>query len=62
MYDRYAGSRKLAERALARALGREGNTASADVVWVAELDGAWPERWRRCPSTTGRRARNAFCA
>ncbi len=40
MYDRYAGNRKLAERALARALGRKGNTASADVVWVAELDGA----------------------
>lgn len=39
MYDRYAGSRKLAERAIRRALGREDNTASADVVWVAELDG-----------------------
>ena len=39
MYDRYTGSRKLAERTLARALRREGNTASADVVWVAELDG-----------------------
>ena len=38
MYDRYAGSRKLAERALARALGQDGNAASADVVWVAELD------------------------
>ena len=40
MYDRYAGNRKLAERTIARALEREGNTASADVVWVAELDGA----------------------
>ena len=39
MYDRYAGSRRLAERALSRALAREGNTASADVVRVAELDG-----------------------
>ncbi len=39
MYDRYAGSRALAERAIARALEREGTTASADVVWVAELDG-----------------------
>jgi ribosomal protein S18 acetylase RimI-like enzyme len=38
MYDRYAGSRKLAERAITRALRRDGNTASADVVWVAELD------------------------
>ena len=39
VYDRYAGSRSLAERTIARALQREGNTASADVVWVAELDG-----------------------
>ena len=39
MYDRYAGSRKLAERALARALGQDGNAASADVVSVAEMDG-----------------------
>ena len=39
MYDRYAGTRRLAERALRRALEREGNSASADVVWVAELDG-----------------------
>jgi ribosomal protein S18 acetylase RimI-like enzyme len=39
MYDRFAGSRDGAERALSRALTREGNTASADVVWVAELDG-----------------------
>lgn len=39
MYDRYAGSRKLAERAIGRALTREGNTASADVVRVAEMDG-----------------------
>jgi ribosomal-protein-alanine N-acetyltransferase len=40
MYDRYTGSRRLAERTLRRALEREGNTASADVVWVGELDGA----------------------
>ncbi len=39
MYDRYAGSRSLAERTLARALAREGTTASADVVRVVELDG-----------------------
>jgi ribosomal protein S18 acetylase RimI-like enzyme len=40
MYDRYAGSRKLAERAIARALTLDGTTASEDVVWVAELDGS----------------------
>jgi len=40
MYDRYAGSRDLAERTLIRALSREGTTASAGVVRVAELDGS----------------------
>ncbi len=39
LYDRYAGSRKLAERTIARALEREGSTASGEVVWVAEIDG-----------------------
>jgi ribosomal protein S18 acetylase RimI-like enzyme len=39
MYDRFAGNRALAQRTIARALHREGTTASADVVWVAELDG-----------------------
>ncbi len=39
MYDRYAGTRELAERILTRALERKGTAASADVVWVAELDG-----------------------
>lgn len=39
MYDRYAGSRELAERALRRALGSDGTAASADVVSIAELDG-----------------------
>lgn len=39
LYDRYAGSPRLAGRALARTLEHENTTASADVVWVAELDG-----------------------
>ena len=39
MYDRYAGNRRLAERAIARALTRAGNSASPEVVWVAVLDG-----------------------
>ena len=38
MYDRYAGRRRHAERALTRALARKGTTASAEVVQVAELD------------------------
>jgi GNAT superfamily N-acetyltransferase len=39
LYDRYAGSPRLARRVIARALRRPETTASADVVWVAELDG-----------------------
>ena len=39
LYDRYAGSRALAERAIARALSRGGTSASGDVVYVAELAG-----------------------
>ena len=39
MYDRFAGTRALALRTITRALRREGTTASADVVWVADLDG-----------------------
>jgi len=40
IYDRYAGSRRLAERVLGRALESDGTTASAEVVRVAELDGS----------------------
>lgn len=40
MYDRYAGTATLAQRAIRRALSEPDTTASADVVWVAELDGA----------------------
>lgn len=39
MYDRYAGSRALAERAITRALEAEGTSASPDVVYVAEVEG-----------------------
>jgi len=52
LYDRYAGNERLALRAIARAFERPGTTASADVVWVAELDGrvagamaAMPAAW-----------------
>jgi ribosomal protein S18 acetylase RimI-like enzyme len=39
LYDRYAGSRDLADRVLLRALERPGTAASAEVVWIAEIDG-----------------------
>jgi ribosomal protein S18 acetylase RimI-like enzyme len=39
MYDRFAGGRQRALRLLERSLEHEGNASSAEVVWVAELDG-----------------------
>ena len=39
MYDRFAGGRGRALRLLERSLAETGNASSADVVWVAELDG-----------------------
>ncbi|MBA3264154.1 MAG: hypothetical protein H0T69_17140, partial [Thermoleophilaceae bacterium] len=38
-YDRFAGGRERALRVLERSLGEPGTASSADVVWVAELDG-----------------------
>jgi ribosomal protein S18 acetylase RimI-like enzyme len=39
MYDRFAGGRERALALLERSLREPGNASSADVVWVAELDG-----------------------
>jgi ribosomal protein S18 acetylase RimI-like enzyme len=39
MYDRFSGGRERALRLLERSLARPGTASSADVVWVAELDG-----------------------
>ena len=39
MYDRFAGGRKRALALIDRSLREPGNASSADVVWVAELDG-----------------------
>jgi ribosomal protein S18 acetylase RimI-like enzyme len=38
-YDRFSGGRERALRLLERSLAHPGTAASADVVWVAELDG-----------------------
>ena len=40
MYDRLAGGARRAPRVIERAFAREGTNASAEVVRVAELDGA----------------------
>jgi ribosomal protein S18 acetylase RimI-like enzyme len=39
MYDRFAGGHARALRLLERSLAEPGNAASADVVWLAEVDG-----------------------
>jgi ribosomal protein S18 acetylase RimI-like enzyme len=39
MYDRFAGGRARALRVLDRSLREEGNASSAEVVWVAAVDG-----------------------
>jgi hypothetical protein len=39
IYPRFAGSPEAALAVLAAAFRRPGNTASAEVVWVAEVDG-----------------------
>jgi ribosomal protein S18 acetylase RimI-like enzyme len=38
MYDLYAGGSRRALRILKAAFGRPGNSASQEIVWVAELD------------------------
>ncbi|MGH2823818.1 MAG: hypothetical protein ACRDLY_12525, partial [Thermoleophilaceae bacterium] len=39
MYDRFAGGRERALRVLERSLEVPGNASSAEVVWVAALEG-----------------------
>jgi ribosomal protein S18 acetylase RimI-like enzyme len=39
MYDRFSGGRERALHILERAYGEPGNAASAEAIWVAELDG-----------------------
>jgi ribosomal protein S18 acetylase RimI-like enzyme len=40
MYDIYAGGAERARRILTAAYKRPGNSASREIVWVAEVDGA----------------------
>jgi ribosomal protein S18 acetylase RimI-like enzyme len=39
MYNRFAGGQDRALRLLERSLAQPGNASSADVVWLAEVDG-----------------------
>jgi ribosomal protein S18 acetylase RimI-like enzyme len=39
VYDRFAGGAERAQAVLRKAFARSGSNASAEVIWVAELDG-----------------------
>ena len=60
MYDRFAGGRERAGRTLERAVGEQGNVASVEVIWVAELDGAVAGAMTAFPVGEARERSRAF--
>jgi GNAT superfamily N-acetyltransferase len=60
MYDIYAGGRRRALRILGAAYGRPGNSASREVVWVAELDGEVAGALAAFPVAEGDRRASRF--
>ncbi|HYZ70519.1 MAG TPA: hypothetical protein VE528_02570, partial [Thermoleophilaceae bacterium] len=61
IYPRFAGSPEAALR-VGDGLPGPGNTASAEVVWVAEVDGRLVGRWPAFPVPGARFAHAAFSA
>ena len=58
MYDRFAGGPERAQRVLRKAFSQPGSNASAEVMWVAELDGEVASAMAAFPvEQTPRRAR-----
>jgi ribosomal protein S18 acetylase RimI-like enzyme len=60
MYDRFAVGRERALRTLERAVGEPGNVASAEVVWVVELDGSVAAAMTAFPVQEAARRSRAF--
>lgn len=60
MYDRFAGSRDRALHMLRRAVREPGNVASAEVIWVAELDGSVAGAMTAFPVHEARARSHAF--
>jgi ribosomal protein S18 acetylase RimI-like enzyme len=60
LYPRYAGSRAAALRLLSSAYRRPGTSASAEVVWVAELDGRVAGAMAAYPVAEGARRARGF--
>jgi ribosomal protein S18 acetylase RimI-like enzyme len=58
VYDRFAGGAERAQAVLRNAFGRTGSNASAEVIWVAELNGEVAAAMAAFPvEETPRRAR-----
>src|SRR5215208_3613632 len=62
LYPRYAGSRAAAVRLLSAAFRRPGNSASAEIVWVAELEGRIAGAMAAFPVAEGSRRARGFLA
>jgi ribosomal protein S18 acetylase RimI-like enzyme len=60
MYDIYAGGARRALRILGAAYRRRGNSASREIVWVAELDGEVAGALAAFPVTEGDRRASRF--
>ncbi len=60
MYDRFAGGRQRALRVLATSVHEPGNASSAEVVWVAEVDGEPAGAMAAFPVEEGRSRSRAF--
>jgi ribosomal protein S18 acetylase RimI-like enzyme len=60
MYNRFAGGRERALRVLARSVCEPGNASSAEVVWLAELDGEVAGAMAAFPVDEGRSRSRAF--
>jgi ribosomal protein S18 acetylase RimI-like enzyme len=60
MYDRFVGGRERALRVIERAFAESGNIASADCVWVAEVDGQIAAAMAAFPVEEASRRSRAF--
>jgi ribosomal protein S18 acetylase RimI-like enzyme len=60
MYDRFAGGRERALRVLERAFAEPGNLASAECVWIAEVDGEVAAAMAAFPVDEAARRSRAF--
>lgn len=60
LYDRFAGGPERAQRVLRKAFGKRSSNASAEVMWVAELDGEVAAAMAAFPADQAPRRARAF--